>query len=155
MVKKRIRQRQAVDKQHQILNGGKEESVSLQELQKPDHGPRRRTLNAKEYERRVITVQPKTPTKTKRRLPRTKAACTRCGRGSHSYERCPARTATCHSCNKKGHHSSKCFTKHISEVSHRVNVIDTTFIDTISSKRSSTWNAEVFSLKKQLETYQE
>ena len=70
----------------------------------------------------MTTVQPKKPTKTKRRLPCTKVMCTRCGRGLHSYEQCPARMATCHRCNKKGYYSSRCFTKQVSEVSHSENV---------------------------------
>ena len=91
----------------------------------------------------MTTVQPKTLTKTNRRLPRTNSTCTQCSRASHSYEQCPAKTAICHCCNEMGLCRSRCFTKQVPEVSRSEDVIDTTLLDTISSKRSSTWFATI------------
>ena len=146
IAKKRIRQREAVGEQHKVLNGGKDEPANIQELQQPDQWKRRGTSkgvsNAKMPNKSVTTEQPRM-TRPRRKIPLPKTTCKRCGRESHPYEQCPAKDATCHRCKKKGHYSSMCFTKRISEVTSGENVTDTSFLDTLSAPKNSTWIVDI------------
>ena len=68
--------------------------------------------------------------------------CSRCGKGSHPYEKCPAKEAICHRCKKKGHYSSQCFTKSISEISEECH-LDTAFLDTVVTNRATSWTTKM------------
>ena len=81
---KRIRQREAVGEQQKELKGAAEEEVTIQEVKfrRPKKGKVRHTPSHH----------------GKAKTPKT---CTRCGKGTHPYDKCPAKEATCHQCSKR------------------------------------------------------
>ena len=62
--------------------------------------------------------------------------CGRCGRGSHTRDKCPSKDATCHRCEKKGHFSSQCFTKKVADIKSEM---EAAFLRTVTDKQASAW----------------
>ena len=80
-------------------------------------------------------------------------ACSRCGKGSHSRDKCPAKDATCFKCQKRGNFGSQCFSKDKAS-QHSVDVDTftsadsthstydlTTFLDVIHTGNKAVWTA--------------
>jgi len=87
--KKRIRQKEAVRQQSDILKGKTDKPVSDLEGVRYKHKSRKKR------------DQP----------PVTHKKCTRCGKAQHPRDKCPAKDATCYKCRKRGHYSSMCLSK--------------------------------------------
>ena len=129
--KRMVRQREAVQEQRGILQGGMQPAL---------------------FAVRRVNTRPRKPTKylpiggPRRRSSVTNKQCSRCGKGPHTRQSCPASQAVCHSCQKKGHYSSQCFTKSVGSVATALSEIDdeTAYLNTItSSSTTKSWNCNV------------
>ena len=136
--KKLVRQHEAVrEQQIQLKNGSQEEQGLPVEVMGSYHGA---GVRSKKFNKSAKPAN-KT-TESARPQPTTRKKCTRCGRGPHFKQHCPAREAICHRCKKKGHYKSQCFSN-VAEVTEdsSTELGDTSFLDAVSGKRSSTsWN---------------
>ena len=99
----RVRQREAVGEQQQVLRGLTDAGPSTDELHRHRCDTRRDRRGdgsrSKKSFSRVTATQAK--------------SCGRCGKEAHPREKCPARDQTCHKCQKKGHFGAMCRTKNI------------------------------------------
>ena len=132
--KKRIRQREAVQEQQQLLKGGT--SSTLEEIRSHRGGFKNRPR---------AKPSPKHPKQ-----------CTRCGKELHSRDKCPARDVTCHRCQKKGHYSTQCYSKGtstapVSEVTSESH-LDTAFLDTLTTGLETSWTIKL-QLQRQMLTF--
>ena len=132
--KKRIRQREAVQEQQQLLKGGT--SSTLEEIRSHRGGFKNRPR---------AKPSPKHPKQ-----------CTRCGKELHSRDKCPARDVTCHRCQKKGHYSTQCYSKRtstapVSEVTSESH-LDTAFLDTLTTGLETSWTIKL-QLQRQMLTF--
>ena len=113
--KKRIRQREAVQEQQQLLKGGS--SSTLEEIR-----------SHRGYFKNRPRAKPS---------PKHPKQCTLCGKELHSRDKCPARDVRCRRCQKKGHYSTQCYSKRtstvpVSEVTSESH-LDTAFLDTLTT----------------------
>ena len=122
--KRMVRQREAVQEQRGILQGGMQPAL---------------------FAVRRVNTQPRKPTKylpiggPRWRSSVTNKQCSRCGKGPHTRQ-------SCHSCQKKGHYSSHCFTNSVGSVATALSEIDdeTAYFNTItSSSTTKLWNCNV------------
>ena len=130
--KKMVRQREAVHEQELELNKPGE-SMTLAEVHRP--GPTKKGFSKKP---RVFGSK----ANAKQSYKPQQKQCSRCGKGSHPYDKCPAKEAICHCCKKKGHYSSQCFTKSISEISEECH-LDTAFLDTVVTNQATSWTTKI------------
>lgn len=125
--KKKIRQREAVTQQQQVLNGKAADASIIEEVHS-----KRQQFSKKQNHR---------PGKGKPQA-KTAQACTRCGREQHPREKCPAKDATCHRCQKKVHYSSQCFAKQVAEVATD-SYLESAYLDTVQMDQTSAWKANI------------
>ena len=90
--KKKIRQKEAVHQQHDILKGRDVHPSSDLE------GIKYKSKHASSIRKNDSMLG-------------TSKKCTRCGKAKHPRDKCPARDAECFNCHKKGHYSSLCLSK--------------------------------------------
>ena len=129
--KKRIRQREAVQEQQQLLKGGT--SSTLEEIRS---------------HRGCFKNRPRAKPSPKQ--------CTRCGKELHSRDKCPARDVMCNRCQKKGHYSTQCYSKRtstapVSEVRSESH-LDTAFLDTLTTGLETSWTIKP-QLQRQMLTF--
>jgi hypothetical protein len=93
--KKLVRQKEAVQEQHLLLQGygSKKDPIVLDEVKGHKTPPRK---GGARLHPRKVGSQAGSHTATVRPQ---HAQCKRCGRERHTADRCPARKATCHKCN--------------------------------------------------------
>ena len=128
--KTKARQREAVGEQQKALKGASAggDSPSLEEIQ------------SRRWQRGPGTKkQPRRKSHTHKEANK----CTRCGREPHPRDRCPAKDAECLKCGKKGHYKALCFSKtttskKLSEVTSQ-DVLETAYLDTVTSNQTAAW----------------
>ena len=143
--KQKIRQREAIHEQQQVLKGGEAHKPgNLDALHNPSS---RRRYNS--HQRDGSTNHTKGA--GGRGRPRESKQCTRCGKGQHTRDKCPAKDATCHRCQRKGHYSSQCFAKTIAPLKtgkpnnapNAPSSLETAFLDSTTSEQEIGWFANI------------
>ena len=133
--KTKIRQREAVHEQQNILSGT--DTPKLDEVR--SYGDRRRQHDRRNYNRTNHNDSSKGKHFAKK--------CNRCGKEQHSRDKCPAKDAKCHKCQKKGHYSAQCFAKNVSALTNESlpnSNSDTAFLDAASSSSTETaWFVDI------------
>ena len=128
--KKRIRQKEAVHQQQDILKG-RDANLSSD-------------LEGIKYKSRHASSTRKYDS-----TPATSKKCTRCGKAKHPRDKCPARDAECFKCHKKGHYGSMCLSKKPTTTVSTVQSTeqtdtsetdsDNTFLGTVQSQEETRW----------------
>ena len=128
--KKKIRQKEAVHQQQDILKGRDTHLTS--------------ELDAIKYKSKYTSG-----TKKNDSTPPTSKKCTRCGKAKHPRDKCPARDAECFKCHKKGHCSSFCLSKKATTAVSTVLSTEQTntseaenednFLGTVESQQQTQW----------------
>lgn len=136
VAKKKIRQREAVQQQQQTLKGTGG-TTEVEEV----HARRsqRRHGGGSQAIRRNTTGKPTVQHQQSQ-------VCRRCGKGSHSRDKCPAKEATCHRCQKKGHYSNQCLSKTVSELREQSiaeDYLDAAYLDTTTLDQKSIWTTKI------------
>ena len=135
--KKLVRQREAVQEQHLLRQGGgsKKDPIVLDEV-KGQKYPVKKGGARPHPKKAGIRSQAGNHSAS------ANSQCKRCGRERHSADRCPARNATCHKCNRKGHYSAQCLSKTVAAAAHEL-CLDAAFLGTVVSKQESSWTIEL------------
>ena len=139
---RKVRQREAVQEQQEILKTGKmERSTAIEQVHHSTTKPTSRSKPVQRERPKTYTQQP---------LGTSNSRCTRCGKGPHSKGVCPAKNAICHNCKKKGHYQKQCFSKTtIGEVSIPPSVVpeiqEEAYLNTVngSNEAGKVWNCVV------------
>ena len=128
VVKKKIRRREAVQEQQQVLGGTI--ASSLEEVKQPHLECKKARENGKPQHKqgRNNATQRQSDSKS----------CTRCGK-KHPKEKCPAKEATCRRCQRKGHYSTYCCTKVDEITAPEESSLDTAFLNTLEDKTDTSW----------------
>ena len=124
--KKKIRQKEVVHQQHDILKG---RDIHLEGIKyKSKHAGSTRKNDG---------------------TPHTSKKCTCCGKTKHPRDKCPGRDAECFKCHKKGHYSSLCLSKKTSTAVSTVlgteqtdaseTESDDNFLGTVESQGKTQW----------------
>ena len=126
--KQMIRQKEAVREQQQVLKNDVF-AAAVEELKVKS------TVHPKRWKRGQQT------------------ACTRCGLGTHSREKCPARDAQCFRCQRNGHFASQCRSKTVARIyeENEASIVDSAFLGNISLNKKCTWNTQITLCGKQVE----
>ena len=142
--KKLVRQREAVQEQHLLRQGGgsKKDPIVLDEVKGQKYPVKKG--GAKPHPKKAgIRSQAGNHSAS------ANSQCKHCGREHHSADRCPARNATCHKCNRKGHYSAQCLSKTVAAAAHEL-CLDAAFLGTVVSKQESSWTIELLLGNKQI-----
>ena len=133
--KKTVRQREAIRKQHGILQESPIESVNY---------------TGHPFHRRVQKPpgkKPFTSSKAGATNSGSLTSCTRCGRSpSHARQECPAKDATCHRCKKRGHYNQHCFSKAVADVMEEREAeecCDVSYLYTVNLEQGNSWNSTI------------
>ena len=132
----RIRQKEAIGRQQDLLNDRPEGVISsdLENIRLPRRPPN--VSKAYGY----IPLRQDSPARN----------CGRCGKGKHTRDRCPARDITCFRCAKRGHYSSMCLSKksatdtvqHAEDLNEE-ETEDDNFLGAITAQQTTQWLTEV------------
>ena len=128
VAKKKIRQREAIQEQQQVLGGTI--ANSLEKVKQPHLGSKKARENGK--------PQHKHGRKNATQIQSDSKSCTRCGK-KHPKEKCPAKEATCRCCQRKGHYIAYCFTKIDEITTPEESSLDTAFLNTLEDKTDTSW----------------
>ena len=142
--KKLVRQKEAVQEQHLLLQGegSKKDPIVLDEVKGQRYPPKKG--GARPHPKKAGSHSQAGSYSAS-----AKPQCRRCGRERHSADRCPARNATCHKCNRKGHYSAQCLSKTVAAAAHELS-LDAAFLGTVVSKEESSWTIELLLGNKQI-----
>ena len=145
--KKTIRQKEAVQEQHQQLqaDSSRDKPIVLDQVHSNTGGARGLYFKSQWSEsaagsasRRAISQGSDSTTVSSRQC-RATSQCRRCGKQQHqSGEVCPAGGATCHRCNRRGHFQAQCFSKTIATSTNELS-LDTAFLGSVDSRQESSW----------------
>ena len=139
--KKLVRQKEAVQEQHLLLQGegSKKDPIVLDEVKGQRYPPKKG--GARPHPKKAGSHS-----QAGSHSASAKPQCRGCGRERHSADRCPARNATCHKCNRKGHYSAQCG---VAAAVHELS-LDAAFLGTVVSKEESSWTIELLLGNKQI-----
>ena len=132
VAKKKIRQREAVQEQQQMLGGAV--SNSLEEVKQTHFRSRKARENGK--------PQHKQGRKNANQNQSDLKSCSRCGK-KHPKEKCPAKEAICRRCQRKGHYSAYCFTKLEEITAPEESNLDSAFLNTLEDKTDASWTVQI------------
>ena len=145
--KKKVRQREAVFEQGQLLRGDGSKQAPIVVVQVKGSAPSNRPRTRRRTTGRSLSARGGASSTT---APATKQTCTRCGKLKHDKGvRCPAKDDICRKCNRKGHYSSQCFSKTVAGVNTSELNLDTAFLGGVRANSGSLWTTKLLLNKRE------
>ena len=136
IVKKKIRQVEAVHEHHvHLLDGSRDNPIVMEGV----HSTTKlqgQPAGASQYKPQSARANPA----SYKPHPGRANQCTRGGDHAHSAtERCPARGAMCHRCNRRGQYQSQCFSKTVVSCSTSEFSLNMAFVGSLDTKLAMSW----------------